>query len=65
MNIRTKKCSTCYGKILVPAGKCFKCKKLTESYCDLCQQYICKKHLFYKEHGSNECYCENCITKIK
>ena len=65
MNFRTKKYKTGYGKILIPAGKCYKCNKLTENFCDLCQRYICKKHLFAKEHGSNECYCENCRDKIK
>ncbi len=64
MQSRTKKYKTEYGTLIVSAGKCHKCKKVTECFCDLCQEYICEKHMKTIEHGSNECYCEECIKKV-
>ncbi|MFH2027948.1 MAG: hypothetical protein ABIJ08_02310 [Nanoarchaeota archaeon] len=49
-------------KFSVPAGRCYKCGKITDAYCDKCHKWICENHIVKgKEEG--ECYCNNCIIE--
>ena len=46
-----------FRNIAVPAGRCYKCGKITDSYCIKCHKYICEKHMFITE---NEMFCADC-----
>ena len=40
-----------------PAGRCSKCNKITNCFCDKCSRWACKNHL----HKENEIeVCEKC-----
>ncbi len=42
----------------VPAGRCFKCKKITDCFCDNCSAWACANHLEKKNELD---FCENCL----
>ena len=41
-------------------GRCNKCGKITDSFCDKCNKWACPEHL-NEENGID--VCENCIGK--
>ena len=46
-------------RVAVLAGRCNKCGKVTDAYCDKCSGWICEGHMVKgKEEG--ECYCLKC-----
>lgn len=46
-------------RMAVLAGRCCKCGKVTDAYCDKCNVWVCENHLVSgKEEG--ECYCFEC-----
>ncbi len=42
----------------VPAGRCYKCKKITDAFCDSCNAWACKNHL--EKTKTDLEVCENC-----
>ena len=47
-------------KMAVPAGRCYKCHKITDSFCDNCNAWACKNHLSAGKHKDEE-FCSACI----
>ncbi|MBS3098009.1 hypothetical protein J4209_04405 [Candidatus Woesearchaeota archaeon] len=46
-------------RMAVPGGRCYKCGKITDAFCDKCQAWVCETHLVSgKDEG--ECFCLNC-----
>ena len=46
-------------RMAVPGGRCYKCSKITDAFCDECQRWICENHLTEgEEEGS--CFCLDC-----
>jgi len=44
----------------VPAGRCAKCSKITDCFCDKCNHWVCENHL----QDENELdICEECVGK--
>jgi hypothetical protein len=46
-------------RVAVLGGRCFKCGKVTDAYCDKCNEWICENHLV-KAKVEGECYCLEC-----
>jgi hypothetical protein len=46
----------------VPAGRCVKCSKITDCFCDKCNHWACESHL-EKENGLD--VCESCLGSEK
>ena len=46
-------------RFTVPAGRCHKCNKITDAFCDKCQSWICENHLV-KGNEDNMCFCLEC-----
>jgi len=46
-----------FRSFAVRAGRCHKCKKVTDSYCIKCKRYLCENHMFVTE---DDIYCEDC-----
>ena len=44
----------------VPAGRCVKCNKITDCFCDKCNHWACENHL-QKENEID--VCEDCVGK--
>ena len=44
----------------VPAGRCAKCSKITDCFCDKCNHWVCENHL---EKEKELDVCENCVGK--
>ncbi|MBW2984254.1 hypothetical protein KY361_04015 [Candidatus Woesearchaeota archaeon] len=42
------------------AGRCYKCNKITDAYCDKCGKWVCKKHMFKPDKEDYLCYCLEC-----
>ena len=42
------------------AGRCKQCKKVTDIYCDDCNNYICEKHMKTTETNG---FCHNCAPE--
>lgn len=40
-------------------GRCFKCGKITNSFCDKCSAWACESHL---ESRNGIDYCEKCLS---
>ena len=47
-------------RLAVLAGRCYKCGKITDAFCDKCGKYICKNHSFKPKKEDYECYCLEC-----
>ena len=47
----------------VLAGRCFKCSKITDAFCDKCFKYVCKGHLVMSDEDDNEGFCTECQEK--
>jgi hypothetical protein len=41
----------------VPAGRCYKCRKVTDAYCGKCQRFLCEKHMLITD---DEKFCDEC-----
>lgn len=46
--------------VAIPAGRCFRCRKITTTYCFGCDRYICKNHTMTRE---DELWCPDCHSK--
>jgi hypothetical protein len=46
-----------FRSIAVKAGRCFKCRKITDNYCITCHRYICENHIFQK---AEDRFCQDC-----
>jgi len=46
-------------RIAVPGGRCYKCSRITDAFCDKCQKWVCEEHL---AKGEDEyiCFCLEC-----
>jgi len=44
----------------VPAGRCSKCNKITDCFCDKCNHWICENHL---EKENEIDVCKECVGK--
>ena len=59
--INTRKIFFKYYKIddsktlAVMAGRCKRCKKITDLFCSLCNAFVCENHT-YKKHDRPVCY---------
>jgi hypothetical protein len=50
-------------RLAVLGGRCIKCGKITDAYCDKCNQWVCENHLIKEsEYG---CYCLDCGRELK
>jgi len=43
--------------LAVRAGRCHKCKKVTDVSCFKCHKYLCENHMYLRE---DERYCDDC-----
>lgn len=49
--------------VAIPAGRCHKCSRITDAFCDKCSKYICKNHMVVPKKEDYECYCLACGKK--
>lgn len=47
-------------RLAVKAGRCYKCKKITDAFCDKCGKWVCKNHKFKPDKEDYICYCLEC-----
>jgi len=43
----------------VIGGRCYKCNKITNSFCDKCSKWACEKHL--EKNKTDLEVCSNCL----
>lgn len=46
-------------RFAVAAGRCFKCGKVNDAFCDSCNQWLCKNHLVETDKDGG-CLCVKC-----
>jgi len=51
-------------KFAVLAGRCKACNKITDSFCDNCQEFVCEKHSSLVDNEDYECYCLKCKEEL-
>ena len=44
----------------VEAGRCHKCNKVTDAFCDKCEKWICEKHMVKPDKDDYEAFCLDC-----
>jgi hypothetical protein len=47
-------------RFAVPAGRCYKCNKITDAFCDKCKEWVCEKHFIKPEKSEYEIFCLKC-----
>jgi len=45
----------------VPGGRCHKCNKITDAFCDKCNAWVCENHMVKADEYS--CFCLSCGKK--
>ena len=51
-------------KMAVLAGRCTVCNKVTDSFCDNCQEYVCENHSHIPNKDECDCYCLKCKDNL-